>query len=400
MTSLFCLFGIINVYAQKNTLTDELIKFGFENIRISELHDTTYIAYENIAYRNEVDGLLRIMSLLVNSKVNNTVVLILLDKKVPQVSIEIPQYIMHKAIENRRFEKADADNFKCNTAALPFYRHLKDVKQYASSTGRIDLVFYPHIKIENVTFDKIWETQIGIDPAIQMQLWKGGHFTGQVKIPIYNDVLDKEGKYFRTGIIALTQDFALPKGWNIHLGAGLFSNNRQGITGGITYKTPKGEIEASVNMGYTGAIYWDNGKCSVYNWSKVNALASLSYFPDWQGLELKLQGGRYVYGDYGARFEIIRRFKNVGIGLFASYMDSDGSCGFNFSVPVGLKYYKRKGFMRVMPANYYRFEFNEKVGGKYDRKRVGWSYTDAPDENLIENCFNPQYLINGIKIAL
>lgn len=399
---LVCLFIIcgINVQAQEEDVVRKLEDFGFENIRISCKSDTVFIAYENIAYRNEVDGLLSVFKILISSQIEKEVVLILLDKKIPEVVVRIPEEIMKGAILAGKFPKSAVDKLIFTTSVNQIYKSVKDTKQYESSTGRVDVVIYPHFKIQNVTFDKIWETQIGLDPAIQMQLWKGGSFTGQVKIPFYNDMMENEGSYFRTGIIALTQNFALPKGWQINLGVGLFSNNRQGITGGVRYITSGGNIEATLNLGYTGAIYWDNGQCTVYNWSKLNILGSVSYFSDWQGLELKLQGGRYVYGDYGVRFDIIRRFKNVGIGLFAAYSDSDGTGGFNFTVPIGLRYYKRKGYFRVMPANYFAFEFNEKTGGKYGRQRNGRSYTDSPDINLIEGCFNPQYLRSGLKIAL
>lgn len=399
---LVCLFIIcgVNAQAQKEDVVRELEHYGFENIRIANRSDTIYIAYENIAYRNEIDGLLSVFKVLISSQIEKEVVLILLDKKVPEVAIRIPENIMKEAILAGKFQKSAIDKLSFKTNANEIYKDIKKSKQYASSAGRVDVVVYPHFKIQNVTFNKIWETQIGLDPAIQMQLWKGGCFTGQVKIPFYNDIMENEGSYFRTGIIALTQNFALPKGWQMHLGAGLFSNNRQGLTGSVRYTTPSGNIETTLNLGYTGAIYWDNGKCTVYNWSKLNALGSVSYFSDWQGIELKLQGGRYVYGDYGVRFDIIRRFKNVGIGLFAAYSGSDGTGGFNFTVPIGLRYYKRKGYFRIMPANYFVFEFNEKTGGRYSRQRNGRSFTDSPGINLIEDCFNPQYLRNGLKIAL
>lgn len=395
------IYGLISqLQAQTSPLTEQFRQNGYENIRMTSHSDTLYLAFENIAWRNEADGLLEAMNILVRSDIQTAVVLILLRNKTEQVAIFIPASTMQEAVRNQSFTTGMISRFDFTTHARSYYKQVTKSKEYASSAGRTDVIIYPHFRIQNVSLDKIWEMQIGIDPAVQVQLWKGATFTGQVQIPLYNDMADREGKFLRTGVIALTQDLRLPKGWNLHFGAGLFTDRRQGLQSEFSYETPGGSLRAAMTLGLTGAIYWDNGRCTIYNWSRVNALASVSYFTNWQSLELKAEGGRYVYGDYGIRFDLIRRFKNVGIGLFASYQDNDGSCGFNFSVPIGLKHYRRKGYVRFMPANYYHFEFNEKVGSRTTNAKFGRQFNDHPVTGTIEYCFNPHYLKNALEIAL
>ncbi|MGL5786341.1 MAG: YjbH domain-containing protein [Bacteroidales bacterium] len=392
---LFLLLSFSRLAAQENPVPLFQAK-GFENLRSCEQGDTLILAYENVAWRNEADGLISALDLLRQSRVDRDVILVLLEKDVAKLAVTVPRQIISEAVQNKKYTAASVRALSFSTHAAKYSRMLRSSTRTAPAAGRTDLVVYPHFRIQNVSLDKIWELQLGLDPAVELQLWKGASFVGQVQIPIYNDIMDREARYVRTGVVALTQEFAFRKGWSLHLGGGLFTNKRQGILSKVSYVTPGGALQAAFQLGLTGAIYWDNGKCTAYSWSKINAIGSLSYFTNWQSLELKVQGGRYVYGDYGVRFDLLRRFKNVGIGLFATYIAGDGSCGFNFSVPIGLRYYKRKGYLRAMTAPYYAFEFNEKVGGKYNQNRAGWSFTDQPDKGYVQDCFNPRYLRNAL----
>ena len=83
------------------------------------------------------------------------------------------------------------------------------------SAGRIDFVVYPQLQLRNSWLDKIYGASVNIAPAVEMQLWKGACFTGQVIFPIWNNMVG-EMDYIRAGILTLRQEIR----WSIDPSSG------------------------------------------------------------------------------------------------------------------------------------------------------------------------------------
>lgn len=64
--------------------------------------------------------------------------------------------------------------------------------------GRVELVLYPQISLSNSWLDKIYGAVINIAPAVEARLWKGAAFTGQVILPVWNNMVGQMD-YIRAG---------------------------------------------------------------------------------------------------------------------------------------------------------------------------------------------------------
>ena len=79
-----------------------------------------------------------------------------------------------------------------------------------SNINKIDFVVYPQLALQNTSLNQIYETQFNLAPAMEMDLWSGMQFTGQVIFPIIND-LGPQGDQIRPGFVNLAQNFRIGK---------------------------------------------------------------------------------------------------------------------------------------------------------------------------------------------
>lgn len=91
-------------------------------------------------------------------------------------------------------------------------RQLKGVKRKESSFSKVDFVIYPNVMLVNNVTYKLYKAALELQPALEMQLWKGASLRMQVSLPI---VSNEDGKWncVRLGFMALRQDFRLANHW-------------------------------------------------------------------------------------------------------------------------------------------------------------------------------------------
>ena len=61
-----------------------------------------------------------------------------------------------------------------------------------SSAGKVDIVVYPEVKLENSSFDRLYTYYVNLAPAVEMALWKGAELTAQVVFPVATNL---KGQY-------------------------------------------------------------------------------------------------------------------------------------------------------------------------------------------------------------
>ena len=83
------------------------------------------------------------------------------------------------------------------------------VKKKNSSLFKVDIVVYPELKLKNLIITQIYQVLFSLNPAIEVSLWKGMKFIGQVIVPVYNEY-GSSYEQVRQGYIALSQSVRLP----------------------------------------------------------------------------------------------------------------------------------------------------------------------------------------------
>ena len=72
------------------------------------------------------------------------------------------------------------------------------------------------------------------------------------------------------------------------------------------------------------------------------------YVPEVNTL-VKVEGSRFIYGDYGIRGTLSRYFGEYIVGIYGMYTDGAKNAGFNFSIPLPGKKRKRHPLRIMLP---------------------------------------------------
>lgn len=390
MTMCITLLGAVNVAAQVEV---KLAELGMENIRTARSEKGVAVAFEDRAFRSSYEGVGRaVKSALEGMTENGELRMAVMDANgLPQLEIcmdkkLVAAYRNGEATLHDVFGQMELSCSTDRTLAL-----LKGTETKEKSAWRPDLVVYPHLFLENTSFDRLYKYAIALAPAIEMPLWKGAELSAQVILPIVGNQKG-ELKQVRPGIVAVRQGFYLKKNWTLQLTAGQFTNHRLGGRGDIKWRNDNGRWELGAQAGLTVYSIFVDREWTLTRKPKLDAkLYGRVYIPRWN-TELTGEAARFVYGDYGVKGSAVRHFGECTVGLYALYTEGHVNGGFNFAIPLpGRKYNRWKG-MRLKPADYFTYEYGMVAWGEYVDQNLGVSYTTATGENRTRGFYQPEYI--------
>jgi hypothetical protein len=190
------------------------------------------------------------------------------------------------------------------------------------------------------------------------QLWPGGRFSayaraplvGNIKTantdirnPIRSDIADYLKEDWRFETLMLDDVRRLTPRLFLRTAGGWLETQFGGLSGELLYLVGDGRLGLSLEgdwavkrtvedpLGFKGF--------DTYDW-----LSGATYYFPSVGLTTRVRGGRFLAGDWGGRFDIIREF-NTGaqMGFWYTYTDTSGLTGFN-------RDYQDKGVWIALPA--------------------------------------------------
>ena len=345
-----------------------LLSLGMEEIQVAQTDSVCTIAFEDNIYRGTYRGLAAVIEALRSLSETEQAAayeLVVLDDRIPRLLLTLPRQTVALEVSY------DTDEAM---------RRLKGKERRNKMAGRIDVVLYPELFLQNSWLDKLYGVAVNISPAIQMDLWKGAVLTGQVVLPVYTNMTDFR-KYIRPGVITLRQEFRLPGGVSGRLTAGNFTGNRMGVDAALRYQPARGRWLVGANVGLTGSSTCYGGEWVVSTWRRVSGSVWGRYNEPHYGLQIDLAAVRLVYGDMGARLDCRRHFGEVTVGVYGLFTDGEMNGGFHFALPIpGTKRGKRRAVRFRLPE-YFAHEYRARHGGSYGDELLGYSYEVRPDEN-------------------
>lgn len=345
-----------------------LLSLGMEEIQVAQTDSVCTVAYEDNIYRGTYRGLAVVIEALRSLPETEQAAayeLVVLDDRIPRLLLTLPRQTAALEVSY------DTDEAM---------RRLKGKERRNKMAGRIDVVLYPELFLQNSWLDKLYGVAVNISPAIQMDLWKGAVLTGQVVLPVYTNMTDFR-KYIRPGVITLRQEFRLPGGVLGRLTAGNFTGNRMGVDAALRYQPARGRWLVGANVGLTGSSTCYGGEWVVSTWRRVSGSVWGRYNEPHYGLQIDLAAVRLVYGDMGARLDCRRHFGEVTVGVYGLFTDGEMNGGFHFALPIpGTKRGKRRAVRFRLPE-YFAHEYRARHGGSYGDELLGYSYEVRPDEN-------------------
>lgn len=361
------------------SIVGSLEQRGFSNIRASESPDRVVLALECDSYKIPSEGFAVACALVRDILGDDGRVI-----KIIGLNIGVPEVTM---------------TYDPGRGAWSTTRRLDDSwdevrsqPKVASSVGKTDILIYPQVSLKNLIINQVYQSLWQLSPALEVSLWPGMKFTYQLKLPIYNDGYGQLEDKIHPGMISLSQRFRDPWHLNINgkLTLGYFSNNRYGAALEMEYWFPDERFWVDTQLAYLGNSYWDGfifryDRNMYFRWN----VAFNCYIPmiDTQFI---LRAQRFLLGDIGLKYEMIRHFNRCSVGLYAEKsLHADMNVGFRFQISLPPYRHARNGYRP-------RVSLSRQMGMSYNANNEQYYYkefrTEASDNIMSRNYFNPCYI--------
>lgn len=335
-----------------------LQKSGYENLQCFNFENDIILAFENRVYRYDIESLADISEHvlpLVNDYEN--LQLILKSNNIPVIQICIN--VKDINISDSEIKKYLQNNMIISSVEEVFLEHLKGTKETNKTFLKSDIVFHPDLKVLFGDFNQPARTMISINPEFQIPLWKGAIIFSQTKIILHND-LDEYADFIRPKYFTFNQMLQAKENSFISLSAGLFSNNRYGFDIDSRKFFNNRRLSIGANIGITGYAEFSDWHFNYDNINRITAFFDVSYFyPQW-ALHVKTTVGRFIYKDYGVRFDIGRQLNEVWLNLFLTKTNKDYFAGLSFLLPIWPKKRNAPKRFRLQLPKYYDSEYTIK----------------------------------------
>ncbi len=369
---------------------NELKKLGFENIDYVYRHDTMYVSIEDPVYRGTFRGagvaLKNLSHLCPNVHYYNVVVK---EDDVDKYAVVAFVDDGHWTVDVNYNSSLVNEKIRSNCSSdIP-------VRNYNSSFGKIDVTLYPFVSFTNNSTNRLFSYGVSLAPAIETSLWKGNRILFQPLIPLCDNYLEEDGdiefSHLQIASFLIQQEFVNNARWWCKGYAGIAHYNSVGL-----YADFGLHLNRYFDVGViASATRWqdlNDGKLKVKGDNRYSALLSLSYYEPVSSVEVKLTGGRYMYGDYGGRLDGICHFGEYSIGLYGIYSGSEYNGGFHFSIPVAGKCQKRMGNLSLRAPEFFDWEYSMVSNYEWKEKKCGRYAEPLPARNRSGNYWQARYV--------
>ena len=373
--------------AQSSLRTEEvaqrLVEEGFANVRAAESEDYTVFALENDLYKIPGEGFARATEIIREAGLglNKPVKLIGLNFNVPEVTIT--------------YDPA-SDRWRTTRRLDESWDLVRKQPRMNSSFGKVDIVVYPQVSLMNLIITQVYQSLWQISPAVEVSLWPGAKLSYQVQIPVINDGYGMLEDRIHAGMITLSQRFRDPWGLNVFgkVTLGRFSNKRYGAALEAAFYFPNERFWVDTKLGVVdlcdayGMVLVPNATLDFrFCWN----IAANYYWPMLQ-TQFILRAERFLIGDMGVKYEMIRHFRRCSVGFYAMKGFSKAAHvngGFRFQIALPPFRQKRYGYIP-------RLTTSGQMGISYNANNERYYYkefrTEASDNILSKFYFNPYYI--------
>lgn len=213
-------------------VAEKLQQLGMENIQtVTEVNGNTTIAFEDNVYRGTYRGIGKAIEAAMEGMYGGNLQMVVLEHSIPQLCITLSDKVITEYKEKQitigevyRQMGISYDTDEAMEVLKKTHRTLN------SSAGKVDIVVYPEVKLENSSFDRLYTYYVNLAPAVEMALWKGAELTAQVVFPVATN-LKGQYKKIRPGVIALSQEFCFGKDFGASNRRKLYQQPHGGTSG-------------------------------------------------------------------------------------------------------------------------------------------------------------------------
>lgn len=378
---------------EKINAVEELVEHGFENVRWTENEDEYIYTIENNVYKAEGVGISKAIDIIQKHGLPTNK-----RCKVIVTHLEVPELLLtYHPIRNDSTVMGNKTGWQTSYEIGQSWDSIKKEKAKNSSRFKVDILIYPQLSFKNLIITQIYQVLFTLNPAVEISLWPGMKLTGQLIVPIYNDGYGYLQDKVHPGFITLSQRFRLPFNIKGMATVGYFSADRYGADLQLFYPFKDERFSLEGRIGSVAIGYW-NGFNLHYDteFSTTWSLGANFYWPRYN-TSFSLKGEKYLMGERGVKFEMIRHFRYASVGFYAQKAKEANSNG-GFRIQVLLPPYKYKRFKnKYIP----RLNTSYNMGIVYNAGNERYyyrQYRSVADENIMNsNRFNPYFIKSEIS---
>ncbi len=247
----------------------------------------------------------------------------------------------------------------------------------APSTLKLDLVLHPYIGFGFGDFDDPVRLDLGVAPAVDVNLWDGLSVTAQIIVPFVEETDVLYGGV-RPGILAAHQELRLPLSTFARVSAGRFTRQRYGLDLTTTTYAANGRVSLTLRAGRTGFAAFDGGSWlySAPDVTTYSARLDGIVLPQY-GLGAGVTVGRYLSEEPGVRADLYRSFGEATVGVFALTSEGNPNVGGRLLIPLPVHRHLPPGRVRARLADSFELEYRyRRVPGEapdYDTTVEPWA---------------------------
>lgn len=180
--------------------------------------------------------------------------------------------------------------------------------------------------------------RLELEPRVRVNPWPGGRATASLVIPLRNDFevdsIHPDINRLRPGPVTLEQFAWVPRVALLSGTAGLFADNRYGISVGAARPLMGGAFLLDAQADLTGFIAFPSGGTEYSGIEVFTGFAGVTWHPPALDLGVRLRAERFVYGDRGAELELRRAMGDLDVAFFFQRTSGFNVHGVRLMIPV------------------------------------------------------------------
>ena len=374
------------------TAAQRLVEAGFANVRAVETPEFTAFTVENDYYKLPAEGFARAVQILEGAGLDGTkpIKLIGTSYKVPEITVSYDPGTGSWHTTKRLDASWDA---------------VRRQPMQNDSFLKTDITVYPVLSLTNLIITQVYQSLWELKPALEVNLWPGARFSYQLVIPVFTDFFENRYHLVHPGVISLSQRFRDP--WHLNIlgkfTVGQFTNSRFGAALEAAYWFPNerfwvdtqlGLVSEASFVGFKWMFMWE----PQFVWNVAG-----NYYNAALNTQFTLRAQRFLFGDYGLKFEMVRHFRHCSIGFYAERgllfeegltlkpksVQPHSNGGFRIHVSLPPYRQRRHGYVpRITTSGQTSFDYNANNERYYYKE----FRTEASDNLVSKNYFNPIFI--------
>ena len=225
----------------------------------------------------------------------------------------------------------------------------------------LDLLVGPLIAYEVGQVTNPVQFLFQIESGLTYNPWPGAKAVATVVFPVYDSFdenpLHPDIDRIRPGLATFEQYAWIPRAGLFSAGAGLFADNRYGLSLGAARPLGEGAFLIDGQADVTGFVAFNETGVEYSNPTVWSAFGGVTWRPPVLDLSLRARYGQFLYGDHSAELELKRSFGDFDLA-FSFMRSKDLSVeGVRATFPIPPMERPTRHVLRVLPVERFPISF-------------------------------------------